>query len=489
MLTAQEIWMLVLAQLQIVIDARNFKNWFTYPRPLTGEEESELHHKQDEPVAGQELIKGLGEPAPSTIHPRKLFIGVPTDFFRDWLRDHFTVQIYDALKTLRESGKITEDIEIVFVTCKNIETQPITETDTEDGNAYQSLPIAPMQKPLLPDDTHSFANFVSGLGNRVAYAAAMEAVENPGREYNPLFLYGDTSLGKSHLCRAMAYEFSRRHPDWTIICQSAETMLNFFTRCQQEKSMAKFRARYRRANALFLDDIDIIAGKLGTEKEFYYTFNALFGVQIQIVLVSNCHPKKIPNLDRRLAARFSEGLVQELTMPDTTVKSQILQQLAQESGITLKEEVAMHIARIITGNIRELRGAFLTLRAVSKNENHPINIKMVDELLKIDGHKPITIENVLEATATQCFSDRSAGLRALKSKARQADASGPRHLAMFLCRTLIPGLSLDEIGAAFGGRDHTTITYACTKVDRNRKRNHPPTIRLLESITTRINAS
>jgi chromosomal replication initiator protein len=313
---------------------------------------------------------------------------------------------------------------------------------------------------------YTFERFVVGAGNRFAHAAAKAVAESPARAYNPLFLYGGTGLGKTHLMQAIGHEILEREPNANVVFISSEHFMNQLIESIAKKSTQRFRAKYRKADILLIDDIHFLAGKEATQEEFFHTFNALFERHKQIVLSSDRLPKEIGGIEERLISRFGWGLVTDIQAPDLETRVAILQSKAAEEGMLAPPEMLKCIATHITTNIRELEGALITVLAYSKLTERKISLPMVEEVLRdlIGSEKirPITIEAVQRAVADH-FDVRIADLC---GRSRQRQVAFPRQVAMFLCKTLIPSLSLNEVGQAFGGKDHTTVLYACQKLSK-----------------------
>ena len=342
-------------------------------------------------------------------------------------------------------------------------------------NLPEGLPTAdtPRRKPQRKsylfngfNPRYTFSRFVIGAGNRFAHAAAKAVAESPSRAYNPLFLYGGTGLGKTHLMQAIGQEIIQREPSANVVFISSEHFTNQLIESIAKKSTQSFRARYRRVDVLLIDDIHFIAGKEATQEEFFHTFNALFDMHKQIVLSSDRGPKEIHGLEDRLVSRFEWGLVTDIQPPDLETRVAILQNKASEESITVPQDVVRYIATHISTNIRELEGALITVLAYGKLTDHPITLGLVEEVLRdLIGSqriKFVTVEAIMRCVAEH-FDVRIADLR---GRSRQRQVAIPRQIAMFLCKRLIPNLSLKEIGEAFGGKDHTTVLYSCQKVQR-----------------------
>jgi chromosomal replication initiator protein len=311
---------------------------------------------------------------------------------------------------------------------------------------------------------------VIGASNRFAHAAAKAVVDTPARAYNPLFLYGATGLGKTHLMHAVGQELIRRNPELNIVFITSELFTNQLIESIAKKSTPKFRSRYRHADVLLIDDIHFIGGKEATQEEFFHTFNELYDMHKQIVISSDRGPKEIKDMEERLISRFEWGLVTDIQQPDFETRMAILQNKAADEQIELSDDVTRYIATLVSSNIRELEGALVTVKLFSRMQKQKIDLPLVDkalhEVVARTKIKAVTYEQIQKAVADH-YDLRIVELR---GRSRQRQIAFPRQLAMYLCKTLIPGLTLAEIGEAFGGKDHTTVLYACQKIAEERER-------------------
>lgn len=438
-------WTLAQAELQQTLDEYSYKNWFTQTRLDSCEN-------------------------------GRMVIAVPSQFFADWLRDHYHEAIAGAVKRVMPEFK-----ELRFVPRPEIISGGAPE-DISPGSGHrdgQAMPVSPTPRKQAQvrraynglNHRYTFDRFVIGSGNRFAYAAARAVAESPGRAYNPLFVYGDTGLGKTHLMQAIGHDLIRRNPQLKCEFISSENFTNQLIQSIADKSTQKFRAKYRKVDVLLIDDIHFIAGKEATQEEFFHTFNVLFDMHKQIVLSSDRSPKELNGIEERMVSRFEWGLVTDVQAPDLETRIAILQMKAQQENLTVPPEVLRYIATYITTNIRELEGAMITVLAYSRLQEQKITLSLVEEVLQDmigkEKIKPITIEQVQRAVAEH-FDVRIADLR---GSSRQRQVVQPRQLAMYLCKELIPSLSLNDVGEAFGGKDHTTVLYSCDKICKEIKTN------------------
>jgi chromosomal replication initiator protein len=308
----------------------------------------------------------------------------------------------------------------------------------------------------------TFGSFVEGKSNQLAKAAALQVAENPGRAYNPLFLYGGVGLGKTHLMHAIAHLIKERDAEARIAYVHSERFVGDMVRALQHNSMNEFKTAYRSLDALLIDDIQFFAGKDRSQEEFFHTFNELLEGQHQVILTCDRYPKEVDGLEERLKSRFGWGLTVAIEPPELETCVAILISKAQHAGVNLPEEVAFFIGKRIRSNVRELEGALRRVIANSRFTGHPITVEFTKEALKdllSLQAKLVTIENI-QKTVADYFKVRMADLL---SKRRSRSVARPRQVAMALAKELTSH-SLPEIGDAFGGRDHTTVMHACRRI-------------------------
>lgn len=334
--------------------------------------------------------------------------------------------------------------------------------ERSENSAAASAPApaaaTPVSNGMNPRNT--FDSFVVGLNNQFAHAAALAVAQNPARKYNPFFIHGRSGLGKTHLMHAVGQSIAARGgKGGRVLYVTSESFTNDFIDAIQNGTLVKFRKRYRQADVLLIDDIQFLAGKERSQEEFFHTFNALFDGYKQIVLSSDRPPSEIANLEQRLVSRFECGLTAELQPPDVETRMAILRKKAEALAIKLDNAVFEYIANCIRNNVRRLEGALMRVASyASLNEAHP-TAELVEFLLKDflqeEGRRTVTIDQIKEAVADH-FDLRIADMT---SKRRPANIAFPRQIAMFLARELTRA-SLNEIGDAFGGRDHGTVIHA-----------------------------
>jgi len=392
-------------------------------------------------------------------------LGVPNDFAAIWIHDNYLDLITQRLRLT--AGRAVQvrlrKMEPVGGTAAPFEAAPPARvrpapakrsTRGEDRGASQGT--------LNPRNT--FETFVVGSNNQMAHAAAMAVAQAPAQAYNPLFLYGDTGLGKTHLMHAIGHAVVRANPDARVAYLSTEKFTNEFILALQENALAKFRQRYRHVDILLIDDVQFLAGKERIQEEFFHTFNDLFESGRQIVLTSDRRASEIQKLEARLVSRFEWGLPADIQAPDFETRLAILRKKSQQLSCALPEPILSFIAEHITKNIRRLEGALLKVSSYSSLTQQPLDLPAVERLLQDvlleQAQNVLTIETIQKRVADH-FQIRHSDMT---SKRRPNNIAMPRQVAMYLSRILTKH-SLQDIGDAFGGRDHGTVIHACKTVE------------------------
>lgn len=329
----------------------------------------------------------------------------------------------------------------------------------------EPIPVAP-DRPIREthrlNPTFTFDNFVSGKANQIARAAAMQIAENPGTAYNPLFIYGGTGLGKTHLLQAIGSELLRRNPAARVRYSHAEQFVADVVRAYQHKSFDALKRYYRSLDLFLIDDVQFFVGKSRSQEEFFYTFNALFEAHKQVVITSDCFPREMTGIEERLISRFGWGLTVAVEPPELEMRVAILLKKAELDGIHLDESIAFFIAKHIRSNVRELEGALKRVIAYSRFNNTPMTLASARDALKdllAVLNRQVSIENI-QKTVADYYKIK---VSEMYSKKRFRSIARPRQVAMALAKELTQQ-SLPEIGESFGGRDHTTVLHACRKV-------------------------
>ncbi len=418
------------------------------------------------------------------------------DQIRDYLQGRLSQESYD--NWFRGATYVGNDGETLIVSVPDRETSTLLETEyavlvgsaIRDLNlpvrrvTYDSTPVrAPRQQsfsvqeaaPELEPSANTlnpkftFDSFVVGACNQFAHAAARSVATNPSRTYNPLFLYGGSGMGKTHLIQAIGRSLMERYGSLRIIYTSSERFMNEMISCLRTSRMQQFHQRYREADVLLVDDIQVLGNKERTQEEFFHTFNELHDHQKQIVISSDAPPKEIPGLLDRLRSRFEWGLLADIQPPDLETKMAILDKKAEAEGIKLPDEVRTFMASKTKSSVRELEGALVKLLAYSELTGTPIHLQMAQQVLKHLVHvqeRRVPIDAIQKAVAER-FQIKPAQL---KEKSNTKKVVYPRQVAMYLVKELTDA-SLPEIGRAFGGKHHTTVIHSINKIEHSRQFN------------------
>ncbi len=387
------------------------------------------------------------------------------DITKDWVERYYTAMIDEILDGLGLEGcRLEWTIE-----------QPATQNNDASSSADD---IAKVERALhisVADDNaaltdnslnpkYTFEKFVVGTSNQFAHAAAKGAADSPGKSYNPLFLYGGTGLGKTHLMHAIGHSIKEHNKHLSVAYVTSEKFMNELINAIRFDKTDAFRAKYRSIDVLLMDDIQFFAGKERTQTEFFHTFNTLHNDQKQIVLTSDCPPREIPTLEERLHSRFEWGLIADIEPPDLETKVAILKRKADMDGIDLTDEIAIFIASKIKSNVRELEGSLLRLVAIASLRGVPISKMVAQEAMKsiIESERAegLTMERIARTVAAHY----QMSVEELKSKNNSRAVAMPRQVAMYLCKRLTRH-SYPEIGREFGGKHHTTVMHSFDKIE------------------------
>jgi chromosomal replication initiator protein len=414
------------------------------------------------------------EPAvPIALDDDRLIVGAPDQFAVEWNESKHAGLLARAAE--RVLGRPTA---VVFRVQEDRQHRPQMDFFVAPRDASRTT-VGPTGPTTPLNERYTFESFVIGKSNELAAAAAHAVSEAPGKTYNPLFIYGATGLGKTHLMQAIAHAVLLKDSSIRVVYLSAEQFLNEVIESMTARTTSEFRRRYRENVDLFLmDDVHFLAGKERTQEEFFHTFNALFEARKQIVLTSDRAPKEIPGLEDRLVSRFQWGMAADIGHPDLEHRVAILRKKAQQDHLelTIPDDVLRFIAEHVRSSVRELEGCIIKLLLFASLKNREITIELAREALsdKIrqgddrGGHQaPATpsIDRVQEVVARR-WGVTPEGLR---SKARTKTLTVPRQVAMYLARDML-GMQLVEIGQAFGGRDHSTVIHSVDKVERQMMR-------------------
>ena len=404
---------------------------------------------------------------PVSVSDQAITLGVPDDFFKNWIVDHYSGIISIALKEITDSL----DFKVQFETVSELPpglAKPISPNSSPQATTLRPQQTASAAVPLSElNPKYTFDSFVVGPSNRFAHAASLAVAESPAKSYNPLFIYGPVGLGKTHLMQAIGQEILRRDPNSKVLYITSEKFTNQLINAIKTGTTLKFREKYRTVDCILIDDIHFIAGKEATMEEFFHTFNTLYDAHKQIVVSSDKPPKEIANLEERLVSRFEWGLVTDIQSPDFETRTAILRKKAERENVFISDSVTFFIAEKIKSNIRELEGALIRVVAYSKLVGKEVNESVAYEVLKdliVETEKKITID-LIQRKVAEYFEVRPSDMTA---KRRSRNIAYPRQIAMFLSRE-ITDHSYPEIGEQFGGRDHTTVLHACGKIKKDIK--------------------
>ncbi|HEY6643054.1 chromosomal replication initiator protein DnaA [Povalibacter sp.] len=394
---------------------------------------------------------------------RVLRLLAPNRFVVDWVNQNVAQRISELVEALSPEPGLSVGVEVGSRVAAN--TPAVVSGPVPRVFGREAPPPAVLGSRLNPDFT--FANFVEGKSNQLARAAAHQVAENPGRAYNPLFIYGGVGLGKTHLMHAVGNTIRGRSDRARIAYVHSERFVSDMVKALQHNTINDFKAAYRTLDALLIDDIQFFANKDRSQEEFFHTFNALFEGQQQIILTCDRYPKEVDGLEERLKSRFGWGLTVAIEPPELETCVAILMSKAAVMAVDLPEEVAFFIAKRIRSNVRELEGALRRVAANSQFTGRAITLEFVKEALRdllALQDRLVTIENI-QKTVAEYYKIRMADLL---SKRRSRSIARPRQLAMALSKELTSH-SLPEIGDAFGGRDHTTVMHACRVIKELRE--------------------
>ncbi|MCR4278868.1 MAG: chromosomal replication initiator protein DnaA [bacterium] len=442
-MNAHDAWQAALGELELSLSKANFTTWFK-----------------------NTFISKLEE--------NSAIVCVPNTFTKAWLEKKYHQDIVRALRnaTSLNIRNITYKVEVRSNT-QNSNQQPAPSIQTHSEPASFEQPNYD-DKPTKKEDglnpRYTFNDFVVGKANELAHAASMAVAAKPGSSYNPLFIFGGSGLGKSHLLHAIGGHIKENHPDIQIRYIPCEHFINEFIHAVRSGRAKDFKSTYRTVDVLIVDDIQFISGKESTQEEFFHTFNALHQANKQIILASDRQPKDIQALESRLLTRFEWGMMADVSCPDFETRVAILEAKANIQNISIESEILRYIAGTIQSNVRELEGALNKLLAYHQFKNTRPTLDSVQTLLQSYAptipRRKITPKRLLELVAI--YFDIT--LEELLGKSREQRLSHPRQISMYLLRKEAK-CSFPAIGKHLGGRDHTTAMHACSKIDENSKKN------------------
>ncbi len=437
-MTKEELWQATLAEIELNTSRGNFTTWFRNT--------SIISHKDG-----------------------RVVVCAPSGFSKEWLENKFNKLI---LKTLRG---ITADVkEVVFSIEAKKQAAPrharssqrAPSSIAQDQLSFEQFAV---DKETNLNPKYTFGSFVVGASNELAHAAAFSVAQTPGKEYNPLFIYGGVGLGKTHLLQSIGNALKEKNDGKKIQYLSSEKFTNEFIQAVQGQKIKEFRDRYRRVDVLLIDDVQFIAKKERTQEEFFHTFNTLYENGRQIVLSSDRPPKSIDDIDERLRSRFEGGMTADIGYPELEMRTLILKEKAKERGVVLPDNAIQYIAECVKSNIRELEGALNIVLASARVNHAEITLEKTQKCLSAVMKRPrkiISLKKILKTVAD--FYD--IGEKDILSQNRKRDIAHPRQVLMYLMRQEFKN-SYPLIGSRLGGRDHTTVIHACSKIENALKNN------------------
>ncbi|MFA4818267.1 MAG: chromosomal replication initiator protein DnaA [Patescibacteria group bacterium] len=422
-----DLWRSVLGELELLISKANFTTWFKNTNIISF-------------VDGQ------------------IVVAVPNAFTKAWLEKKYHVYILKALQNVGGSivKSVTYQVELVNGPTNNPKTTELSPTINVNSNTGNSFGLNPR---------YIFETFIVGKNNELARAAAIAVTQKPGQTYNPLFIYGGVGLGKTHLMQAVGHEILRQDPGKKIIYAPCEKFTNEFIQAIGSGKIERFKTTYRSVDVLLIDDIQFLAGKEGTQEEFFHTFNTLHQSNKQIILTSDRPPKSIQTLENRLVSRFEWGMIADIASPDLETRTAILEQKCQEKGYKLDREIVGFLANSIQNNIRELEGALNRIIAYHQLNNRVPTLDNVKDLLDNILSKNKTSPQVSPKKIIQIISNYfDIGVDEILGISRKKHLVVPRQICMYLMREELKS-SFPSIGGELGGRDHTTAMHACARIN------------------------
>jgi len=433
----KELWQTVLAEIELSISKANFITWF---------KNTKIQSKKDGVIT----------------------VSAPSGFAKEWLENKYNKQI---LKILRNNSSDIKEIQFIIgsqtpiVITKKVNKKLIPNLVSDQLN-FQEFTL---NKETNLNPKYTFDNFVIGSFNELAQAAARAVTKNLGTLYNPLFIYGGVGLGKTHLLQAIGNELTQKHPSRKIKYLSSEKYTRELVDAISKKGMDTFKKKYYKIDTLIIDDIQFIAGKEKTQEEFFNTFNALYQKNKQIIISSDKPPKAISTLEERLRSRFEGGMIADISQPDLETRLAILKNKVEEKKIKISEDVINYISNNVQNNIRELEGALNRVIAFSQINNTIPTVKNVSKILSQIINTPKKMTNCKNIFKVVCeFYDIS--VNDLFNRSRKKELVRPRQISMYLIRKELSG-SYPYIGEKLGGRDHTTVMYACQKINKEIENN------------------
>jgi len=415
---------------------------------------------------------------PVSINDNKFVLEVPNKFFVNWYNQNQRNVMETLLQEITENNKLTLD----FTCAQDLDTI-LKKTQSTEDNTELEKPVEIISDEFNPK--YSFESFIEGASNRFAKSACSAIADNPGKAYNPVFIYGGVGLGKTHLLHAIGNRLIKNNPNYKIKYTSSEKFINEFIDSLKYDTPKMFRNKFRSVDCLLIDDIQFLINKERSQEEFFNTFNALYDSSKQMVITSDRPPKDLSTIEERLISRFEWGIVAVIQPPDQETRIAILRKKAESEKVYVPDDVIVFLSSQIKSNIRELEGSLIRIVAFSSLTGTPLTVDVAKEILndiirREENSQPITIEKIQKVVSKHYHIDT----KEIKSKRRTDVIALPRQIAMYIARTLTE-MSTIEIGESFGGKDHTTVMHACTKI-KNKINTDPFFVAEINKIISKI---
>ncbi len=421
-MTNQQLWQAILGNLELTLSKANFTTWFR---------NTSIIEKSDVGIV----------------------VGVPNAFTKEWLQNKYHQEIIKALKQISPE---TKEVKYQIVSPSFIQPQTVKEV--------ARTPVKQSENQTL-NPKYTFNTFIVGSHNQLAHAASLAVSKKPGHTYNPLFIYGGVGLGKTHLMQAVGAEALKKDPNAKVLYVTSEKFTNEFVSALQHGRADQFKQLYRNVDLLLVDDIQFLAGREGTQEEFFHTFNALHQNNKQVVMTSDRLPKEIPAIEERLVSRFEWGMIADIQAPDLETRLAILRTKVREKNYSIEPEILTYIAETIQSNVRELEGALNRLMVYCQLNNTRPSIEQVKAIL-VNVITPPRKRGVSAKKIAEVVADfYNVSPEDLLKQSRKKEYVNPRQIAMYIIRKELE-TSLPSIGEFFGGRDHTTVIHAIDKIER-----------------------
>lgn len=431
----KSLWDQVLMEVELQISKANFSTWFKHTYIF----------KKEEGV---------------------VVLAVPNEFVKEWLKKKFHKSL---IRSLRENDPQVRAVEYIIKQDKRMKEVGLKIKKTSE-TFTPSIPIEDLclNKEDNLNPRYTFENMVIGSFNELAHAASQAVVENPGVTYNPLFVYGNSGLGKTHIAQAVGNYIKKHHPGKSIFYVTSERFAIDYINSVRENKANQFKEKYRKYDLIIMDDIQFLAGKEKTQEELFHLFNTLYETNRQIIFTSDVHPIRLGGIEERLKTRFSAGMIVDITLPEHEAKMSIISNKARVSQFELRDDVVDYIAGVLNCSIRELEGVVNSIVIQSRLLGRGMNVLEVKEMIKnnIKQKKRYSPSEVVDMVARFYQVDK----QAIYEKTRRKDIVKPRQIAMYLLREDV-NESYPSIGENIGGRDHTTVIHSCEKIKRDIKTN------------------